>query len=225
MTEFTEDQKALLNQPLHVEHVSERKAFGGSGTLSYIEQHANRIFGYDGWTRETVDLRLLGESKNKNDKDKVAYMATVRITVGDIIREGSGYGNGVGNDPLDVHELAIKEAESDAMKRALMTFGDQFGLALYDKTQKNVAGKVDPMTGKKIITLKEAGFETAKERTDLFNEIMNELLDAVTPEEATQLYQDRYDDITRIGKTDSQIGMELVGAFREQGAETKKKAA
>jgi len=33
----------------------------------------------------------------------------------------------------DKHESAIKEAESDARKRALMQFGDQFGLSLYDK--------------------------------------------------------------------------------------------
>jgi hypothetical protein len=33
------------------------------------------------------------------------------------------------------HESAIKEAESDARKRALMQFGDQFGLSLYDKEQ------------------------------------------------------------------------------------------
>src|SRR5262249_13193550 len=33
----------------------------------------------------------------------------------------------------------VKEAETDAMKRALMTFGNPFGLALYDKDQTNVA--------------------------------------------------------------------------------------
>jgi hypothetical protein len=37
------------------------------------------------------------------------------------------------------HESALKEAETDAMKRALMTFGNPFGLALYDKEQRNVA--------------------------------------------------------------------------------------
>ena len=39
------------------------------------------------------------------------------------------------------HESAIKEAETDATKRALMTFGNQFGLALYDKEQREVADK------------------------------------------------------------------------------------
>ncbi len=38
---------------------------------------------------------------------------------------------------------AIKEAETDAMKRALMTFGNPFGLALYDKDQANVVDEPD----------------------------------------------------------------------------------
>ncbi len=32
----------------------------------------------------------------------------------------------------------MKAAETDAMKRALATFGNPFGLALYDKTQAGV---------------------------------------------------------------------------------------
>jgi recombination DNA repair RAD52 pathway protein len=32
----------------------------------------------------------------------------------------------------------MKEAETDAMKRAAITFGDRFGLALYDKSQSHV---------------------------------------------------------------------------------------
>jgi hypothetical protein len=39
------------------------------------------------------------------------------------------------------HESALKEAETDAMKRALMTFGNPFGLALYDKKQREVTGE------------------------------------------------------------------------------------
>jgi hypothetical protein len=37
------------------------------------------------------------------------------------------------------HESAIKEAETDAMKCALMTFGNPFGLALYDKAQREAS--------------------------------------------------------------------------------------
>ena len=38
------------------------------------------------------------------------------------------------------HESAIKEAETDAMKRALVTFGGRFGLSLYDRHQRPMGG-------------------------------------------------------------------------------------
>ncbi len=47
----------------------------------------------------------------------------------------------MGLTPGEAHESAIKEAETDAMKRALSTFGNPFGLALYDKEQQNVRGR------------------------------------------------------------------------------------
>jgi hypothetical protein len=53
-------------------------------------------------------------------------------------REGTGAGGGFGQDMGEAHESAIKEAETDAMKRALMTFGNPFGLALYDKDKQEV---------------------------------------------------------------------------------------
>jgi hypothetical protein len=69
----------------------------------------------------------------------------VRISVqvgslGLLIREGTGAGHGIDTDLGLAHESAIKEAETDAMKRALVTFGNPFGLALYDKSQRQVTG-------------------------------------------------------------------------------------
>jgi Rad52/22 family double-strand break repair protein len=48
-----------------------------------------------------------------------------------IIREGHGSGEGRGASPGEVHDTALKAAETDATKRALATFGKPFGLALY----------------------------------------------------------------------------------------------
>ena len=75
----------------------------------------------------------------------MTYIARVRVTVsagihGTLIREGTGAGHGIDTDLGLAHESAIKEAETDAMKRALMTFGNPFGLALYDKSQRQVSG-------------------------------------------------------------------------------------
>ena len=44
----------------------------------------------------------------------------------------------VANSPGEVHDTALKAAETDATKRALATFGKQFGLELYRK-DKNIA--------------------------------------------------------------------------------------
>ena len=147
---FTDQQKAALAAPLNGQHVKRRRQAGRS--LAYIEgwkviAEANRIFGFDGWTRETVDLRCVSEKERKIGQDKrdgwgVSYVAKVRIVVfsGDsvVTREGVGSGHGIDCDLGTAHESAVKEAETDAMKRALMTFGNPFGLALYDKEQANV---------------------------------------------------------------------------------------
>lgn len=145
---FNDDQKQLLAAPLNRANVKTREQ--GNKTLSYIEgyfaiEEANRIFGFDGWTRETIFAtcvndgeRTLGREPNTYPGWGVTYLAKVKITVGGVVREGCGAGHGMDRDRGLAHESAVKEAETDAMKRALMTFGNQFGLALYDKTQANV---------------------------------------------------------------------------------------
>jgi DNA recombination protein Rad52 len=148
---FTAEQKEALGKSLSKGNVKARQQ--GGRNISYIEgwkaiEEANRIFGFDGWTRETIDLRCVAEHPRSIGKDKkpghgVSYIAKVRIVVlsGDdhITREGVGAGHGIDVDLGQAHESAIKEAETDAMKRAMMTFGNPFGLALYDKEQINVA--------------------------------------------------------------------------------------
>ncbi len=129
---FNEEQKKLLNQKINKKNVSFRSG-GGGQQLAYVEswhviQEANRIFGFDGWSSETIETSLVFE-----DLKCVSYIAKVRITVGNVIREGTGAGHGRMGGVGDKHESAIKEAESDARKRALMQFGDSFGLSLYDK--------------------------------------------------------------------------------------------
>lgn len=152
---MTPEQIEALKAPLDRKRVKERTQAGR--TLSYVEgwhaiAEANRIFGFDGWMRETVEVRcvsagekVLGKEPRQYKGFGVTYIAKVKVTVfgeqaGDepIIREGIGSGHGQDRDLGLAHESAIKESETDAMKRALMTFGNPFGLALYDKAQTNV---------------------------------------------------------------------------------------
>jgi DNA repair and recombination protein RAD52 len=143
---FTPEQTAALSANLNRSNVRERQQSGRK--LSYIEgwhaiAEANRIFGFDAWTRETFDVRCVSERERKlgsgRDGWGVSYVAKVRVTVDGVVREGIGAGHGIDADLGLAHESAIKEAETDAMKRALMTFGNPFGLALYDKEQTHVA--------------------------------------------------------------------------------------
>ena len=148
---FTPDQVSQLTAPLDRAKVRTRSQSGRN--LSYLEgwqviAEANRIFGFDGWQRETIDVKCVSEHARKIGRDQkdgwgVTYVCRVRITVGHamgavVIREGTGAGHGIDVDLGLAHESAIKEAETDAMKRALMTFGNPFGLALYDKEQREV---------------------------------------------------------------------------------------
>ena len=45
--------------------------------------------------------------------------------------------------PGQAHEIALKSAETDATKRALATFGNPFGLALYDREQLGIRKRRD----------------------------------------------------------------------------------
>lgn len=147
-----------LAQPLDANRVKQREGSGGR-SLSYIETHdairtANDIFGFGGWGHEVQELRLIGTAPIQNREGKqgvhVGYLCIVRLTVlNDAtlhpVTSGVGYGDATeyrdGFAMVTAHELAAKEAESDALKRALKNYGDQFGLALYDKDAKT-AGHV-----------------------------------------------------------------------------------
>ena len=143
---FSEAQTRLLSGKLNRRHVRTRESRGQ--VLSYVEAwhviaEANRVFGFDAWDRETVWCECIWEDARRDPK-ACAYAARVRVRVraGDniVCREGSGVGHGSGVTLGEAHESALKEAETDAMKRALTTFGNLFGLALYDKDQAGVKG-------------------------------------------------------------------------------------
>lgn len=146
--DFWASVEGELGKPLVKSNVKERKQAGRK--LSYVEgwhviAEANRIFGFGEWTRETLEMRCvaeherqIGQPPNQRKGWGVSYVAKVRVTVAGVIREGYGTGHGIDTDLGLAHESALKEAETDAMKRALMTFGNPFGLALYDKEQSQV---------------------------------------------------------------------------------------
>lgn len=154
---------AELAKKLDPKHVHPPKQFGPKG--SYLEgwhcmAEANRIFGFDGWSYYVMDCKPVSESPRSIGKDKkpgfgVTYVAKVRVMVDGVLREDVGAGHGYDADLGLAHESAIKEAVTDALKRALRGFGSPFGLALYDKSRENV-GVQEPTADEAKVSLMAA---------------------------------------------------------------------
>ena len=129
---FTDDQLARLRGPLDESRVKIHPftKMDYLATWDCIAM-ANEIFGYDGWGYETTRLEEV--------KPNLGWMATVKVTVGALAREDSGFAPyAIGERGLlgETVDTAVKAAVSDALKRALRSFGEQFGNTLYNKARK-----------------------------------------------------------------------------------------
>ena len=133
-----------LGQPLDPALVSQRRGRAGR-TYDYLEGHvvidqANRTFGYGGWGIELVGdvtLRRIETVDTQTGEVKVtsAYSAPVRVTVaGAPPRTDIGF-HTVTDETAEGHDTAIKGSVTDGMKRALRSFGVQFGNGLYGDQQ------------------------------------------------------------------------------------------
>ncbi len=178
---------AELSKKLNPSNVQPPKQFGPKG--SYIEgwlaiQEANRIFGFGGWSYTILDCkavmegaRQIGKGDRAKDGFGVTYVATVRVTVGDVTRDDVGSGHGYDVDLGLAHESAIKESVTDALKRSLRSFGNPFGLALYDKSRENVGVDEEPqqpsepepadvaMSDRLVAAIQDKGADFAKDPT------------------------------------------------------------
>jgi DNA recombination protein Rad52 len=138
--------KPHLEAKLDKAHVRPASKWGPKG--DYIEgwhviAEANRIFGFGGWSYHIRSTNCVSQAPRKVGKEQrdghgVTYVAEVIVEVEGVQRTDVGAGHGYDVDLGIAHESAIKEAVTDALKRALRTFGNPFGLALYDKTRANV---------------------------------------------------------------------------------------
>lgn len=134
---FTEEQEAMLHAPLDATHIRTRP--GGRGLLKYIKgdtaiDAANRIFGFGRW-----GYKVIARSHEVIEDEKKGriefYTADIELFVVGAAFPFPGDGVGIVTAPftVEMHEKARKEAATDALKRALRHYGDQFGLSLYDE--------------------------------------------------------------------------------------------
>lgn len=138
---FWKDAEEHLKAPLSPDAVKPppKGKFGEYVDGLHIINEANRIFGHGGWSYEITRLELASRiettDSNGNPQVRVSYACTVRVDVQGVKREGAAVGIGISkaDNEADAHESAYKEAETDAMKRGFRSFGNTFGLALYEK--------------------------------------------------------------------------------------------
>lgn len=137
--------------------VSQRDG-GGGRSLSFLEgwyviDRLNQVLGQGNWSYVTKEMRLVysGSAPDKYGKEMHSshYVAHIELsaTIDGATTYFSDFGYGDGSDkssPGKSHELAVKEAVTDGIKRCAKNLGMSLGLALYDKTQENVDDGKEP---------------------------------------------------------------------------------
>jgi recombination DNA repair RAD52 pathway protein len=136
MTLTTEQYEQLL-AGLNESRVAKRSG-GGGRQLSYLESwdvkaHLIRIFGFGGWSADVLESSLAYEEKNGNNWS-VGYKVVLRLTIPtlDCTYTEAAVGSAQLPQRGEAHDMAIKTGESDALKRAAINLGTQFGLSLYN---------------------------------------------------------------------------------------------
>ena len=142
-TYLTNEQQTQLLKPINPLRVAHAQG------LSHLEAwdvraHLNRILGFARWSADLLNIEMLYEDKTTTRSGtsawSVGYRATMRLTI--CAPDGSTlatYTEAAAGGPMpnpsraDCHDMAIKTAESQALKRCATNLGDQFGLSLYDE--------------------------------------------------------------------------------------------
>lgn len=142
---LTAPQLRLLHRGLDPKRVGKDNKNHAHMEAWDIKRYLLRVFGFAGYDTENRELALVreieipGQSSTAPSRWTVVYRAQVRLTVKDVTGRELGHwdGEAVGdsyNQPKigDAHDMAMKTAASQALKRAATNLGDQFGLSLYN---------------------------------------------------------------------------------------------
>ncbi|KAJ9257183.1 hypothetical protein DTO212C5_8936 [Paecilomyces variotii] len=135
----------LLGKALHSDLVQVRAGPGGT-KLCYLSGHdavriMNDLFRFDGWSSQICELKLADVYEEPGTGRWTAvYTATVRVIIRgtdecrEVFHDGVGCGTGEKFPTRGgAIESAAKEAETDAIKRAVRLFGESTGNCLYEK--------------------------------------------------------------------------------------------
>ena len=150
-----------------------------------------------GLTRQTITLLL-------PTRQKCALpCGPARLT---ITREGCGSGEAKAPTPGEAHELALKAAETDATKRALATFGNPFGLALYDrelagvKNRKALISAPDEYRGPWLLSLPNGAGQSFSKADEFVVALRKALTEAADIEQLFAIWERNVDAVRAINK-------------------------
>jgi recombination DNA repair RAD52 pathway protein len=147
---LSKQQQEILIKGINANRIAKRQG-GGGKSLSYLEAwdvkaHLIRIFGFGEWSWDVLTSDLAFEQES-NGKWNVGYKVSgqLRIHTTRATYTEAAVGSATLGQRGEAHDMAIKTAESDALKRAAINLGDQFGLSLYNN------GAVAPVVVKTLI--------------------------------------------------------------------------
>ena len=144
---LTDEQYDQLLRPIAASRIAQRSQSGV--TLSYLEAwdvkaHLIRIFGFGNWSADVLSAELMFEEKDEKGRWNVGYKVIMRLTIygasvddPDATYTEAAVGSATLGNRGEAHDMAVKTAESDALKRAAINLGTQFGLSLYDNGNRN----------------------------------------------------------------------------------------
>ncbi|KAF2857521.1 recombination protein Rad52 [Piedraia hortae CBS 480.64] len=152
VSEYTPSELAtlqnLLEKQLGPEYISVR-AGPGNSKVHYLSGHkainlANRVFGVNGWSSAIQHVQVDFADEMSSGRFSIGVSAIVRVT----IRDGT-YHEDIGTGNIDnckgkaaAYDKAKKQAVTDALKRALRSFGNVLGNCAYDKDYLQKLAKV-----------------------------------------------------------------------------------
>lgn len=146
-SDLTEQQRTTLLTGIYPGRVQYKQGMSHLEAWD-VKRWLDRIFGI-GWDEEYESVMVnerITEKKDGSERYSVTYRAHARITIRSfdgriiVVKEATAVGHMANLTSYgDAHDFAVKTAESQALKRAVVALGDQFGLSLYNN------GSIDPV--------------------------------------------------------------------------------
>ena len=220
---LTTEQYAQLLKPLNASRIAQRSQSGIS--LSYLEAwdvkaHLIRIFGFGGWSADVLSADLMFEDKDEKGRWNVGYKVIMRLRIhadndflGDTTYTEAAVGSATLPQRGEAHDMAVKTAESDALKRAAINLGTQFGLSLYDNGNRNDVVKatlVPPLDWEDVTEPAEVKPDTARQ------EVLAEWVSAASVSDDREELKAIWESATEVGCLDSPIVSGDAGATLRQ---------